>query len=185
MNVPWTRKVAGGTAVAAALTVGVALAGPAAGAGSAAGAGTAASPSAQVRVNQVGYTPRGSKEAVAMLPAAATRVSFTVSDGRRVVFRGTSTRDAGRWNATYPAAYALDFDGLTRPGTSRIKVTAAGLQATSPTFRIASPGTLYARLVGNAVRYFTSERDGADVVPSVLNRQPANLTDRQATVYAT
>jgi hypothetical protein len=25
------------------------------------------------------------------------------------------------------------------------------------------------------VRYFTSERDGADVVPSVLARQPANL----------
>ncbi len=36
----------------------------------------------------------------------------------------------------------------------------------------------------NAVRYFTSERDGADVVPSVFNRQPANLTDQHAYVYA-
>ena len=36
----------------------------------------------------------------------------------------------------------------------------------------------------NAVRYFTSERDGGDVVHSVLNREPANLTDRRAYVYA-
>ena len=36
----------------------------------------------------------------------------------------------------------------------------------------------------NAVRYFTSERDGADVEPSVLDRQPANLTDARAYVYA-
>ena len=34
------------------------------------------------------------------------------------------------------------------------------------------------------MRYFTSERDGADVRPSVLDRQAANLTDEQATVYA-
>ena len=54
----------------------------------------------------------------------------------------------------------------------------------SPPFRIAAPAALYHRLVLNAVRYFTSERDGADVVPSVLDRQPANLTDRRAYVYA-
>jgi endoglucanase len=35
----------------------------------------------------------------------------------------------------------------------------------------------------NAVRYYTSERDGGDVVSSVLDRKPANLTDRQAYVY--
>ena len=43
---------------------------------------------------------------------------------------------------------------------------------------------LYHALVVNAVRYFTSERDGGDVVSSVLDRQPANLTDRRAYVYA-
>jgi hypothetical protein len=31
--------------------------------------------------------------------------------------------------------------------------------------------------------YFTSERDGADVVPSVLGRQRANLTDQHAYVH--
>ena len=35
----------------------------------------------------------------------------------------------------------------------------------------------------NAVRYYTSERDGGDVVSSVLDRKPANLTDRRAYVY--
>ena len=74
MNMSWTRKVAGGTGVAAALTASLALAGPAAGAGAAGArvvsAGVAALP-AQVRVNQVGYTTDGSKEAFAMLPVAA------------------------------------------------------------------------------------------------------------------
>ena len=36
----------------------------------------------------------------------------------------------------------------------------------------------------NSVRYFTSERDGPDVDSSVLDRQPANLTDEKAYVYA-
>ena len=54
----------------------------------------------------------------------------------------------------------------------------------SPAFAIGSPAALYHRLVLNAVRYFTSERDGADIVPSVINRQPANLTDQHAYVYA-
>ncbi len=34
------------------------------------------------------------------------------------------------------------------------------------------------------MRYFTSERDGADVEHDVLSRQPANLTDEKADVYA-
>ncbi len=58
------------------------------------------------------------------------------------------------------------------------------MTATSPPFVVASsPAALYHRLVGNAVAYFTSERDGADVVNSVLGRQPANLTDERAYVY--
>jgi endoglucanase len=182
MNATWTRKVTGGVVVAATLglSLALALAGPGATA-----SGAAASVPAQVRVNQAGYAPGASKEAIAMLPATAGRVSFTVADGRHVVFRGTSTQDTGRWNADYPATYALWFGGLTRPGTYRITVTAAGVRATSPPFRIAAPGALYSGLVSNAVRYFTSERDGAGVIPSVLSRQPANLTDRHATVYAT
>jgi endoglucanase len=184
MNVSWTRKLAGAGAVAAALTAGLALA-PAGGAASASASASAPAAPAQVRVNQVGYAEHASKEAVAMLPAAAGRVSFTVSNARgQVVFHGVSTRNAGRWNANYPASYALTFGKLNKPGTYRISIAAAGVRATSPAFRIAAPAALYSRLVSNAVRYFTSERDGADVVASVLDRRPANLTDRRATVYA-
>jgi endoglucanase len=183
MNVSWTRKLAGGMAVAVGLGLAAGLA-PAAGASAAAVAGAAAAP-AQVRVNQVGYAPQASKEAVAMLPAAVGRVSYTVTDQRgRVAFRGVATRNAGRWNANYPATYVVTFGKLKKLGTYRISISAGGLRATSPRFRIAPPAALYSRLVSNAVRYFTSERDGARVVPSVLDRRPANLTDRRATVYA-
>jgi hypothetical protein len=78
----------------------------------------------------------------------------------------------------------LGFSGLTRPGTYRIRVNAAGATAVSPAFAVGSSAGLYHRLVLNAVRYLTSERDGAVVVPSIFDRQPANLTDQHASVYA-
>jgi hypothetical protein len=178
MNVSWTRKLAGAGTVAAALTAGLALA-------PTVGAAAAAPAPAQVRVNQVGYAPQASKEAVAMLPAAVARVSYTVTTGHgHVAFHGVATRNLGRWNANYPATYGLTFGKLKKSGTYRITITAPGVRATSPAFRIGSPAALYSGLVGNAVRYFTSERDGADVNPSVLARRPANLTDTRATVYA-
>jgi endoglucanase len=145
-------------------------------------AGTGAAP-LQVRVNQVGYTRGSPKVAFAMLPAKVSQVSFTVSGGHGVVFRGTSGDDVGSWNAAYPAVYQLDFTGLTRPGSYRVAVSAGGASAVSPRFAVASGRALYHQLVLNGVRYFTSERDGADVVRSVLHREPANLTDRQALVY--
>jgi endoglucanase len=138
---------------------------------------------AQVRVNQVGYTPGSPKVAFAMLPRRVRQVSFFVTEDHHLAFRGTSTDDAGSWNSRYGAVYVLDFTRLTRVGHYRITVLAGGLSAQSPTFAIAPPGALYHQLVLNGVRYFTSERDGGNEVPGVLHRQPANLTDRQALVY--
>jgi hypothetical protein len=140
----------------------------------------AAHATAEVRVNQVGYTPGAQKVAYAMLPAPVAGVPFTVTSGPRVVYRGVSTDDLGGWNPAYHAVYELDFSSLRRPGTYQVR---AGT-AVSPPFRVASGQALYGPLAGNAVRYFTSERDGADVVNSVLDRQPANLTDERAYVYA-
>ncbi len=51
-------------------------------------------------------------------------------------------------------------------------------------FAIGDGAQLYRQLVDNAVQYFTSERDGPDVDSAVLGRQPANLTDENAYVYA-
>ncbi len=137
-------------------------------------------------MNQVGYPAVGAKVAYAMLPARVASIAFTVSDGGGVVLRGHSADDVGGWNSRYHAVYKLTFTRLTRPGTSyRIQISAGGQTAQSPAFAVGGTAADYGRLVTNAVRYFTSERDGPDVDHSVLNREPANLTDERATVYAT
>jgi endoglucanase len=150
----------------------------------AAGTAAAAAVPPQVRVNQVAYPAAGAKVAYAMLPARVADVAFTISGPHGAVWRGRSTADAGSWNARYGAVYALRFSAVRRPGRYRITMTAGGQSATSPPFTIGTTSAQYGRLVSNAVRYFTSERDGSDVDPSVLGRQPANLTDARAAVYA-
>jgi endoglucanase len=169
-------------ATAAALVTTVPAVGAAA-ASHSAQAAQAAPAAPEVRVNQVGYTPQSSKVAFAMLPAPVSSVSFEVVGSRGVVYRGRSADDVGKWNANYGAVYELTFSALCRPGSYRIELGGPS-GAQSPTFRIASAAALYHQLVLNAVRYYTSERDGADVESSVLDRQPANLTDRRAYIYA-
>jgi hypothetical protein len=153
-------------------------------AGAAAPAAAAAAVPLQVRVNQVDYPSAGAKVAYAMLPARVSGVSFTVSGAHGTVLRGRSAADAGSWNSRYRAVYKLPFSAVRRPGRYRITVTAGGQSATSPPFTIGAAAAQYGRLVTNAVRYFTSERDGGDVEHSVLSREPANLTDASAAVYA-
>jgi endoglucanase len=167
----------GWLALATALTTAAALA------ASTAPAAAAALPAPVVRVDQVGYTPGSPKVAFAMLPRAVSSVSFAVIGPRGVVYRGRSADDVGRWNRNYRAVYQLDFSAVRHPGSYRVEISGTP-GAVSPAFLIAGAQQLYPGLVTNAVRYFTSERDGADVVSSVLDRQPANLTDRRAYVYA-
>ena len=137
----------------------------------------------QVRINQVGYPAGGPKVAFAMLPAKVARVSFEVVTPYGVAYRGTSADDLGSWNSRYRAVYQLSFSGLRTPGRYRVKLLSPA-RAASPAFAIGDGAQLYRQLVDNAVRYFTSERDGPDVDSSVLGRQPANLTDEKAYVYA-
>ncbi len=118
-----------------------------------------------------------------MLPRKVSRVTFEVVTPYGVAYRGTSADDAGAWNANYPAVYKLGFSGLNVPGQYQVKLLSP-VTAVSPGFTVGDGTQLYGQLVDNAVRYFTSERDGPDVVSSVLSRQPANLTDEKASVYA-
>jgi endoglucanase len=148
-----------------------------------AAAGASASSPPQIRVNQVGYPSSGPKAAYVMLPGKVARVRFEVVTPHGVVYRGTSTRDVGAWNTAYQAVYQLSFSGLHQPGQYRIKLLSPAA-AVSPGFTVGDGSQLYRELVDNSVRYFTSERDGPDVVSSVLDRQPANLTDKKASVYA-
>jgi endoglucanase len=137
----------------------------------------------QVRVNQVGYPADGPKVAFAMLPRKVASVRFEVVTPHGVAYRGVSADDVGAWNANYQAVYRLSFSGLRRPGQYQVRLLSPA-RATSPGFIIGDGSELYQQLVDNSVRYFTSERDGPDVVSSVLSRQPANLTDERAWVYA-
>ncbi len=138
---------------------------------------------AQVRVNQVGYATNGAKVAYAMLPRKVASVRFEVVTPFGVAYRGVSADDVGSWNANYRAVYKLSFSGLRLPGQYRVKLLSPAAAA-SPGFIVGDGTQLYGQLVDNAVRYFTSERDGQDVVSSVLSRRPANLTDAKAFVYA-
>jgi endoglucanase len=141
------------------------------------------SPPPQVRVNQVGYPSSGPKAAYAMLPRKVASVRFEVITPYGVIYRGTSNRYVGAWNSAYPAVYQLSFSGLRLPGVYQVKLVSPAA-AVSPAFIVGDGTQLYRGLVDNSVRYFTSERDGADVVSSVMDRQPANLTDEKAYVYA-
>ena len=163
-------------AAAAALTLATVL--PAA-----APASAAALAPPQVRVNQVGYPASGPKVAFAMLPRKVARVRFEVVTPYGVAYRGVSADDVGAWNANYQAVYRLSFSRVNLPGQYQVKLLSPA-HASSPGFTIGDGPQLYRELVDNSVRYFTSERDGPDVVSSVLSRQPANLTDKKAYVYA-
>jgi hypothetical protein len=139
--------------------------------------------SARVRVNQVGYPTDAPKVAYAMLPAKVASVRFEVTTPYGVAYRGTSADDVGSWNSAYRAVYRLSFSGVNTPGRYQVKVLSPGV-AVSPMFIIGDGTQLYRQLVDNAVQYFTSERDGPDVDSAVLDRQPANLTDENAYLYA-
>jgi endoglucanase len=146
-------------------------------------ASAAALAPAQVRVNQVGYPTDAPKVAYAMVPAKVASVRFEVITPYGVAYRGTSADDVGSWNSAYRAVYRLGFSGVNTPGRYQVKVLSPGV-AVSPVFIIGDGTQLYRELVDNAVRYFTSERDGPGVDPAVLDRRPANLTDEKAYVYA-
>ena len=74
---------------------------------------------------------------------------------------------------------ALDFTRLRTPGRYRIRVRGER----SPRFRIAPAAQLFGPRVADAVRFFQAQRDGADVVTSVMHRRPAHLNDRALSVY--
>jgi len=174
-----THRIVAVTLTSVTLALTTALATTAISATAATPAKSVAAPT-EVRVDQVGYTSSAPKVAFAMVAGRVASIPFTVTSGGRTVFRGVSRDDAGSWNSRYRAVYELNFSALRRCGTYEVHVGSA----VSPPFRIATGQALYGQLVDNAVRYFTSERDGADVAGSVLDRQPANLTDAHAYVYA-
>ncbi|MBB5955397.1 hypothetical protein FHS29_001978 [Saccharothrix tamanrassetensis] len=138
-----------------------------------------ASPVGQVRLDQVGYGTFESKQAYLMTPSAVGG-RFSVIDARgRTAWSGRVGGSLGGWSGKYAAVQPIDFSGLVRAGTYRIR--AGGV--TSPPFRIGAD--LFSSVADRTVEFFQAQRDGSDVIPGRLGRKPAHLTDRAATVYDT
>ena len=131
----------------------------------------------EVRVNQVGYQPNAPKSAYVMLPARVASVPFTASSTPAPSSTAASpaTTSAPGTPATRRSTCCRspDCSGAARTGSGSARPCRR--RSRSPT----EPRSTGAGRA-TAVRYFTSERDGADVEHSVLGRKPANLTDAKA-----
>jgi len=137
--------------------------------------------SAFVRVDQVGYALDEPKHGFLLSTADPGDKAFTVVDGSgQVVLTGRVGRPTGRWNAEFRSVRLLDFSALKAAGSYRVLVDGT---APSPVFKVAAAGDLFGPLVAANVRFFQAQRDGADIVPSVMNRKPAHPSETHATVY--
>ncbi len=144
-----------------------------------------ATPSAQLRLDQLGYLPHEVKQARLMTARRIASTRFRIIDRHGdVVLRGqVPARPVGSWSSRYQAVYRLTFSRLTAPGRYHL-VTSGGVTATSPQFRIGGPSLVYGTLVRSGLRFDQSQRDGLDVIPGTLHRRPAHRHDRRAAVYA-
>ena len=140
-------------------------------------------PQAYVRLDQVGYAPGESKIAYLLAPRDATRATVTVVDayGEKVLTVPVGA-SRGSWNKNLPDVRPLDLSALREPGTYRLKVDGA-VRAESPPFQIGTAAELFGPLAAETITYFQAHRDGADQVTGPWRRQPAHLTDQEATVY--
>ncbi|WP_086660680.1 glycoside hydrolase family 9 protein [Lentzea kentuckyensis] len=137
-----------------------------------------AAPAGHIRLDQIGFGTTETKHAYVLGGAANT--TFTVVDSRgRTVLTGRTGASTGSWSEKFPSVHPIDFSKVRTAGTYRIKVGSA----TSTAFRIDSLKKLFQPVANNTVEFFQAQRDGAQVVPGRLNRKPAHLTDRSATVY--
>ncbi len=148
-------------------------------------AGAAAAQESFVRVDQGGYPASAPKRAYVMAGAAAAGAPWWLEDEAGThVASGTLGASAGRWSASFPDVYAVDFDGVKTPGRYRLGVGGAA-PALSPQFAIAAGASLYTPLLQNARSFYENERDGPEFIPSSLRTAPAHLNDEHAMTYAT
>ncbi len=138
-----------------------------------------------VRVNQVGYATTASKRAYLMASAAETGATFSVKNSSGVtVYSAPIGANLGKWSASYPDVYALDFDAVTTPGTYTI-VTSGPIAGSSPSFPIDTATNVYTGALSNALSFYQNERDGSNFIPSALRTAPGHLNDASAMTYLT
>src|SRR5262245_59911853 len=152
----WPRYAAG-IVVAGVVLAGVAGAAPA----------RAAAATAFVRVNQVGYAADSqARRASLMSSAAETGATFSIRNSAgEPVYSAPIGANLGKWSASYPHVYALDFNQVMAAGTYTITV-AGPVAATSPSFRIDTGAGLYSGALANSLSFYQNERDGPGFIAS-------------------
>ena len=146
----------------------------------------AATGTAFVRVNQLGYAT-GSQAKRAYLMASGTENGATLSvknSSGTTVYSAPIGANLGKWSASYPDVYAVDFPGVTTPGTYSISV-AGPVPAQSPPFRIDTAANLYSGALANSLSFYQTERDGPGFIPNALRTAPGHLNDQAAMTYLT
>lgn len=148
------------------------------------GAGTAqAATTGLVRVNQVGYTDSGAKEAFLLARSAVPGAAWKLVDSSgTVAASGTTGTSLGSWNSAYPAVYLIDFSSVKTDGNYHLVVSGAAT-GSSGTFTIGTASAVFAKPAADATAFFQAQRDGANTIPGRLNRKPSHLNDTKATVY--
>src|SRR5690348_15492548 len=147
---------------------------------------THASGKAYVRVNQVGYISGETKRAILMATGSERGARFSVVNAAngQSVFSAPIGAKQGSSSSSYSYTYLLDFSAVQASGTYTIRINGP-IAATSPTFNVDTGAHLYASLLPNALFFYQAQRDGTNVNPAVMNRQPSHLSDQQAFIYST
>lgn len=137
-------------------------------------------PSAYIRVNQVGYELGTLSRAYLMSSRAATEATFTVVNSKGVIaYSSPVGAKLGRWGQYN--VYALDFSVATR-GTYTLSVNSFELVTSDP-FPIDTPEKIYSEPIAHAKYFYENERDGADFIKTALRTAPGHLNDAKAAVY--
>ena len=146
----------------------------------------AATGTAFVRVNQLGYaTGSQAKRAYLMASGTENGAMFSVKNSSgATVYSAPIGANLGKWSASYPDVYALDFPAITTPGTYTISVTGP-VPAQSPPFRIDTAVNVYSGALANSLFFYQTERDGPDFIPNTLRTAPGHLNDQSAMTYLT
>ena len=143
---------------------------------------TSAAATAYLRVNQVGYESGQASRAYVMSTSALANASFQVLNASGgVAASGKVGATSGTWGSY--TVYPIDFT-VAGSGTYTIGISGPA-SATSPSFAIAAPASLYGKALQNTLSFYQNERDGPNVITSALRSGPAHLHDANATIYNT
>jgi hypothetical protein len=137
-----------------------------------------------LRVNQVGYVSGEKKYAYVMGDRdTLADAGFEVLDEHGdTAGQGGLGPSLGEWNDTYTAVRTIDLSSLRRTGTYRLRLVGAD-GGREVRFRVAPARQLLDPVRADTVRFFGTQRDGADVLADATGRVPSHLTDERARVH--